>query len=251
MAFASLVDTTETTYASLLSSFSVDMPASTVSGRLLVCLAAIQTPGNAPSGWTRKGYQSHPTLGGLGIYAKVADGTEGGTSVNFVNSDGSSFGAFQVQQYSDWYGGLDGLELSAFSTQNDTTAPNTPTITASWGTLDNKFVSVFAHWNLFGGASTVSAYPTNYTGGNEANAFGSNSVCAVANSYRDLAAATDDPGVATVSNTDDIISVTLVIRTTTIPTGATGTVSSNLPRMIAQATGTGVPRNVRSSAVIT
>ena len=80
MAFPQVIATNTTAISSASTTHNIDMPSSVPEGALLiVCIAysALATP-STPSGWTEL-----EESGVAALYAKKADGTEGGTIVDF------------------------------------------------------------------------------------------------------------------------------------------------------------------------
>src|SRR3546814_2990099 len=65
-----------------------------------------------PAGWTRLWYASlgNGTTARFAGYAKIADGTEAGATVNFVTDDDAN-GAAQVHRVDKWSGALAGVQV--------------------------------------------------------------------------------------------------------------------------------------------
>ena len=122
---------------------------------------------------------------------------------------GSSRGAAQVYRITGWFGALVGLEIGT-SAGASSDSPDPPSLTASWGALDNLFLT------FVGGQdddATVSSYPTNYTNGTATlGGGGANLSGAAYSARRELAGATDDPGVYTLSESESWNANTLVVR---------------------------------------
>src|SRR3546814_498215 len=94
-----------------------------------------------PAGWSRLWYASlgNGTTARFAGYAKIADGTEAGATVNFVTDDDAN-GAAQVHRVDKWSGALAGVQVSSVAV-GGSAAPNSPSLTATWGkgrTLDRK-----------------------------------------------------------------------------------------------------------------
>ena len=142
----------------------VEMPATVYEDDLLiVCFATTDVPTfTTPSGWTYK-------LGGVSgsyvrfnIYAKKANGTEGGTTVDFVTSTAETAAA-HVYRIEGWYGNLStSIEgTSRVQTSSDNSAEfNGETV--SWGAEDNL-------WFGLAGAGDdgygFSSYSAGFSGG--------------------------------------------------------------------------------------
>lgn len=87
------------------------------------------------------------------------------------------------------------------------TLPNPPTLTPSWGAADTLWLVVAGA----SGAVTASAYPTNYTDGND-DATSSGTAASIASARRALNAATEDPGTFTISASTNWVAQTLAVR---------------------------------------
>lgn len=109
MATPTYQSTTVTDFGSDATSHAANLPATVTAGDLLLAVAAFDsTPSTitTPSGWTRL-----IDVGGdpvAGVFAKVADGTEDGGTVNFVTSDAQR-GSVHVLRITDWQGTLAGI----------------------------------------------------------------------------------------------------------------------------------------------
>ena len=133
MAFPQTSAPAETSFSTASTTHNVSMPGTVNSGDLLVSFVGFISPTTSavnlstPSGWTAF-YYFQMDVGSatgnmpVGCYLKVADGTEGGGTVNFPTS-ASTRGCTQVYRVEDWYGSLTGVERSAISFGAGT-APN-------------------------------------------------------------------------------------------------------------------------------
>jgi hypothetical protein len=104
---------TVTDFGSDATSHAANMPATANAGNLLLALVAFDgssTTITTPSGWTL--ITANASLDPVvGVYAKVAAGTEGGGTVDWVTSN-SQRGSVHVYRMSSWYGSLDGVLVS-------------------------------------------------------------------------------------------------------------------------------------------
>jgi len=155
----SVLSVTLSSFDSYETIHSISMPASVNVGDLLLCL--IVNDGSAavvtPDGWSGLATTAYSSYVRFGIYAKVAAGTEGGTTVDF-ETEGYKAGAAQVYRIGDWYGSLDGIEVSEAATGYDY-SPNPPSLTASLGAHRNLWIA------CYGGddRDASDGYPTDYT----------------------------------------------------------------------------------------
>jgi len=186
---------------------SVDMPANVDEGDLLIILTAIYNAGTAttPTGWTKLYGTGNITI----VYAKVATGTEGGTSVT-IHTTGYANTTSKVMRIKNWDGNIDGVEATGAFNTNSTT-PNPPSETASWGAKDNLWIACLALDN----SRTVSSYPTNYSNGESAT----NNGATVGLAKRERNIATEDPGSYTISSSSYSWMGTIVIKPAAAATG--------------------------------
>lgn len=171
----------------------VAMPASVTAGNLLITHICIRNGASftTPTGWTPLWSTTNSTSTHA-AFAKIADGTEGGTTVDFSTS-GSDSGAAQVYRITDWYGTLAGVEVGTPATGSNT-APNPPALTPSWGST-----SAFTLWLVLSGASDDDSAYTGAPGSftdltSTVSGAGANSGAEVGSARRVAALASLDPG---------------------------------------------------------
>lgn len=152
----------QSVFTSNTTSHAVAMPPTVVAGDLLLLLftndgwASVTTP----AGWTLLTTQSLSDWLRGSVYAKVATGAEGGTTVDFVTS-ATETAAAQVFRISvgTWYGSIAGgieVELAPYNNLTETA----PALAPSWG-LAKTF------WVLYAAKSSgiaITGYPAGYTG---------------------------------------------------------------------------------------
>ena len=87
-------------------------PATVTVGDLLVGFAAFDSAANitTPTGWTLLFHDDNAVLV-VGTYIKMAAGTEGGTTVDFVTSASQS-GTVQIYRVTNWLGDLNGIGMA-------------------------------------------------------------------------------------------------------------------------------------------
>jgi len=117
------------------------MPATVVAGELLLLLYSNDQSRTVTTaaGWDRLYTQVSSALRGS-VYARTADGTEGGTTVNF-NLSGNGDVSAQVLRIQGWHGNnvLTDIDFGTPVAGNATTV-NPPLVTAGWGSADNLFI---------------------------------------------------------------------------------------------------------------
>lgn len=216
MAFPQTVAPTVTAFATDTTSHAVTMPPVVNVGDLLLALLASNTQsGNAtpittPAGWTEKSTFYPGTSVRLGVYAKVADGSEDGTTVDFVSAPATQAVA-QVYRVTSWYGTIAGVEVGV-SVNGTSTTPDPPSLSPSWGALDTLWIALAFPNNS---DSTLSVYPTDYSNGVYTATATGTSGAALASARRELNAASDDPGTFTVSISAVWAAQTVAIRPAT------------------------------------
>jgi hypothetical protein len=224
MAFPSQRDTSTGVETSNTTAWDVSAPTTVVAGDLLLltigCDGSGVTFSNFSTGW---GFVKTLSDGScsLNIWAKVADGTEGGTLIgtgagSTITSSASEQGPWRMSSIQDWWGSLSGIAVSTGVT-GASDSPDPDTLTAPWGVGETL-------WRAIGASDfsvTVSAYPTDYDlnqfndisgGGNGAGVF------AAGRAYS--ATDTQDPGVFTLSGSDGWAAVTVAIRSAPVTASA-------------------------------
>ena len=202
-------------FSTAATAHAVTMPAAVDSGDLLLTLftndiAAAGTTTTTPSGWSVVG-----TAGNSGnqvratIYAKVAAGTEDGTTVDFVTSVGEEASS-QVYRIpaGEWSGTLAGVEASTASTAS-TNAPDAAVLDpAGWGTENTL-------WIAYVGSSShasVTTYPTTFSGGAHNLSNTGTGGASTSSAWLESAVASVNPGTFTMGNTTDSVAFTIAIR---------------------------------------
>lgn len=189
----------------------VALPAATIAGEMLLAFlewnsdCTVTGPGG---GWTKlRGDASSP--GQSEVWAKIATGADG-SSATWTTST-SQAGAFHVRRITGNKGGLvAGVDYDiAVNTAATTANPNPPSVSAGWGAANNLFVCS-AHYR--GGNQVMSAYPADYTLGDyQVTTNGGGGGAGVATAVRQLAAASDDPGIFTLAASEFARCYTVVI----------------------------------------
>lgn len=227
MAFPVVEATATTVNETRATSHPVNLPSGITAGDLL--LMAFYSRGSVtitwPSGWTEVDQYAY-TAGVKnvtgGIAYRIADGSEGSTVTVTINS--SRRIAAVIWRIS----GADTAVAPEFSRQaGDSTNPDSPALTPSWGAVDTLWLSIEGHTN---GASSVTSYPANYSGGVQALSSGSAGRADAAGAYRQLNASSEDPGQFTIANT-----ASWVAYTVSISPRNSADLAASLPRISAQA----------------
>lgn len=183
--------------------------ATTVTPGNLLLLLVNAGDGNftLPAGWSELLNLDTTTASHM-LYYKVAAGTEGGT-FQITNSDTNESMGTQLWQISNWYGTLAGVE-AALTGDLSTSTIDPPSLTPSWGSANTLWI--------FGAvaaddAVTVSTWPANYTNLTYVESGGAaNDTQACAMGSRELAAASEDPGAVTWSQSQRTDAFTVAVR---------------------------------------
>jgi len=214
MAFPTVVTrATSTSNTNGTTSHTVTLPASLVSGNLLVVAICFdnQAGGLAvtwPGGWTELLDSVDDTRAlSLNVAYKVSDGGEGSSiSVTTDNGEQAAHRSWQISgQHAS---SAPEIGTTAAATYNS--SPNPPSLTASWGSDDNLWLALAG---LDNGGVTVDTYPSSYSQGAVVTSAGSGLAGAtIGVAERENATATEDPGTFALSSSCDHLSNTLVIR---------------------------------------
>lgn len=191
----------------------VAMPATVDAGDLMVTLIATHDTSTVttPSGWTEAA--SANTGGGsagaqFGIYYKIAAGTEGGTTVDFVTS-GTQTGAATV--YRIQAGTFDPAaapELSTVATGLSVT-PLPNMVAPSWGASDTLFIAAVGVNNRRAFTASVLGYSDSIQAGSTTVASTNANVGSAHALYRN---ATSWPAAFAITNAQNWIAYTLAIK---------------------------------------
>ncbi len=190
----------------------VTLPANRSNGdRILVCFACDGTPtvSGWPTGWTVVGTQN-TTVGAdkIVVAEKIVSGGEANFSLTTSVGEQSSYHAYRIT------GAHATTASEAAGINGGTSTVDFPLLNpAGWGTEDTLWFIVGAEDN---GTRTVSTWPANYTGGQRRTGFGTSAAgVALATAWRELNAASEDPGILTWSAGPNAGGLTVAIRPTT------------------------------------
>jgi hypothetical protein len=203
---------TETAFGTDTTDHYVNMPATVDGGNLLIVL--FTNDGNAtvttPGGWTQLASTADAVAVRLSVYYKMAAGTEGGTTVNFVTSAAEQAVA-QVYRITNWHGTTP-PEISTAATGTDM-APNPTSLNpAGWDVASTLWLAVAGQDR--GDQSGTTAYPVYYTDGisTQSSDPATTGHCRIHSAFRGLAAASEDPGAFTIPVSEDWVAFTIAVR---------------------------------------
>ena len=203
---------TETAFGTNTLDHYVDMPATVNAGDLLIVL--FTNDGNdtvtTPGGWTELASDANGTYVRLSVYYRIAAGTEGGTTVNFVTS-GVEQAAAQVYRITNWHGTTP-PEISTAAT-GTSTSPNPASLDpAGWDVADTLWIAVAGQDRGDQGGTT--AYPASYTDGisTQSSDPATIGVCRIHSARRVLAAASENPSAFTIPVSEQWVAFTIAVR---------------------------------------
>lgn len=189
--FGTPVVTTGTTSSTTKS---VVLPASTPAGSTILFKIAVSS-GSANTMTASGGFvavsgaaQATTTMNGS-VFYKIADGSEGGTTITVTLSSASTSHVAEAYCVT---GASTSTPPEAASTTGSSTTPDPPSLSPSWGSANNLW---FAGYGSRLNSTSVSAYPTNYTLG---RASGVANIVSAAMAARTASAASEDPGTFAV-----------------------------------------------------
>lgn len=219
MAFPAVqtADTKNGTVTSNSTSWTLTYPTNLASGDLI--LAFVATDGNTtttpswPAGWVSTATTDSNTATTLIVAKKLSAGTETG---NFtLTLPASEQGGWRIFRITGWGADL-GTTFDNTSTSKDvviastsgaSTTPNPPSLDPDpWGTEDVLWVAAMAADT----SRTISTFPTNYTT-TSSDVSGGATGATLATSFRNVNAASEDPGTYTISASDDWVAATVAI----------------------------------------
>jgi len=202
---------TETAFGTATIDHYVNMPATVNAGDLLIVLfvndknESVTTPG----GWSLLASDSNGAQHvRLSAYYKIAAGTEGGTTVNFVTS-ASEQAAAQVYRITNWHGTTPPeISISAGGTS---TAPNPTSLDpAGWDVADTLWIAVAGQDR--GDQSGPTVYPASYTEGTSTLSSDGTGSCRIHSARKVLAAASENPGAFTIPVSEQWVAFTIAVR---------------------------------------
>jgi hypothetical protein len=210
LAAPAVASVTETSFGTDTTNHYVNMPATVNAGNLLIVL--FTNDGDAtvttPAGWSLLASNAANGAVRLSVYYKIAAGTEGGTTVNFVTSAAEEASA-QVYRITDWHGTTP-PEISTAAT-GTSTAPNPASLDpAGWDVADTLWLAVAGQDR--GNQSGTTAYPASYTDGISTLSSDGTGSCRTHSARRVLAVASENPGAFTIPVSEEWVAFTIAVR---------------------------------------
>lgn len=210
-----------TAFATATTSHLVAMPATVASGDLLLVLFSAFGDANTPaipSGWSEIFAAADTTFGSYAIASRTADGSEGGTTVDFVTPTAAAAAAIAIRVID-----CDPSEVAVSTGASSTggTEPDPDEVTPSWGSDATLWLAT-AGW--YDDDVAVDTFSAEYGGGvHVVSGAGTDAGAATGYAYRERIAASEDPGPYVLASAEAWNAVTLGVRpeTTAVDSSAT------------------------------
>jgi hypothetical protein len=179
--------------AGTATSVPVTIPAGIVANDLLLAVVNADRPAGSPtittaSGWTQLFQTAYVSIGTLGAWYKVSNGSETTTSFALSAASYYTFQCFRIQK-----GTYIGVPVAGTSATGTSAAPNPPSLTTGFGSVPTLFIALNGNE---GHDTTVAPADYAYLTNNKVT----NSDLGTAERY--YTSASDDPGVFTLSASD-------------------------------------------------
>ncbi len=217
---ATVQSVTPTSFPTDSTTHNVQMPATVNSGDLLmVFISSDGTPDfTTPSGWT--GFFFWNSWAGSGnkfsMWAKRSDGTEGGTTVNWATNVAEKAAA-QVYRITGWRdSGTITNDIEWANAGATSTTPDPPSLNpVNWDVEGTLWIASYGAEDN----DDLTSYPTGYSGGTftKSDAALSTTSTSMASAWRNLAAASEDPGTFTTAASKFWIASTVAVRPAVLP----------------------------------
>lgn len=208
-------------FATPATAHSVDYPATVNAGDLLIIIFACDAniAITAPAGYTTLDDEALAGAGHIGIYAKVAAGTEGGGTEN-LQTAASEEGCSQIFRISGW-GGTIATDIDiAAPVAESTTTPDPPSVTAGWGADTNLFIAIVGAAN---DDAIATGGPSSWTNLLTVRAnSGINDSPSIHTARLASSNAAENPGTFTLDESETCESFTLVIKPSAAAAGNIG-----------------------------
>jgi hypothetical protein len=202
---------TETAFNTETTGHYVDMPATVNAGDLLIALFTNDNDSTVttPSGWTLLASGVFNNQVRLSVYYKIAAGTEGGTTVDFVTSANREAAA-QVYRITDWQGTTP-PEISTAAT-GTSVAPDPAFLDpAGWGVSNTLWIAVAGQDRAQSGGTLIQ--PVGYTDFISTGSSTANTACRILSARRILlTVSSENPGPFTIPTSEQWVAFTIAVR---------------------------------------
>ena len=158
--YANIVSVTQVNFATVTTDHFITLPPVINSGNGILILLTNDSDASVttPDDWDRLYTEANGTALRGSAYTLISDGTEGGSSVNFITSVAVKCSA-QIYLIDNWNGSLAGFHNGIVTELTSGITINPPSLTPYWGNGKNIYLAVL-HTST---SQTVSSAPANYT----------------------------------------------------------------------------------------
>jgi hypothetical protein len=210
MAAPVVTSVTETAFGTATTDHNVNMPATVNAGDLLIVLFTNDRNATVtiPAGWTELASDTSGQHVRLSVYYRIAAGTEGGTTVNFITS-ATEEAAAQVYRITNWHGTTP-PEISTAVTGTDASPDPASLDPAGWDIADTLWIAVAGQDR--GNEPGTPAYPSSYTDGTSTLSSTGIGSCRTLSARRVLATVLQDPGAFTIPASEQWVAFTVAVR---------------------------------------
>lgn len=207
MTFPTVALATEYTGSNVADPHPVPYGATVTAGQLLISFGSNDGIGDTTTitgGPTTLGTPANAQSHGFWACYEAVDGTEDGTTFTADVTSGEEMAAVSLL-----INGWDGSTAPEISTiaNGSSTAPNSPSLTPSWGAADTLFITVCT-WD--GDAGTISVWPSSYAGNQHEPQY--TTVNGMACATRAINGSPEDPGAFTTTNSVGWQAFTIAVR---------------------------------------
>lgn len=209
MAFPAIASEVSSQQDTNATDHTVTMPSGVQAGDLLVLAWAIDgrenVSGQIPDNWVQIANTAHSgDLASIRVFTKVATGSEGASQTITITSAQCS--AHHVWRIT----GATGTPEAAIFQGNVDTSLDPPSLNpAAWDVEDTLWLALSSSDDA---TSTVTGFPSGYTGTGQVNADSSADGVTLGYARRTNAAASEDPGAFTISSAEGFCTVTVGVR---------------------------------------
>lgn len=186
-------------------SHDIAMPPHVTAGWLLIaCLSGVVNPNATPSGWTSLSAR---------CFAKIASGSEGGTTVNFTTDSNTPYAA-RVYAIDNWYGDLtDGVAITASATGSSANPDPDSLNPANWDVENTLWMAIVHHTDTVN-TVTLSSVSSGYLEGSMNGPAGpeAGTYVYISTALRRTRASSEDPGTFTLSESGQWRGYTIAVR---------------------------------------
>lgn len=211
MAFPQVQSTSSGNSGANVTSQDITLPSGISAGDLILIFfnndgAQVISVTSPASGWEGPvGQDVSPSNSNrLSVLWRWADGSEGATiTVSISSTEGCAWTCYRIS-------GADQTtdpELST-ATTGTSTAPNSGSLSPSWGAEDTLWFSVYG-WD---GNQSHSTYPTNYGSNQLTDRWANVAGAGIASASRELNASSEDPGAGAIGGSDQWVAYTVAVR---------------------------------------